>query len=214
MNLEQMTPPTRILLVRHGHVEGIDPARFRGRQDVPLTARGLGQAQAVARCIASRWQPARVYTSPLRRCVETGREIAAACGAPTEPVEQLNDIDYGDWQWLTHAEVAAQWPDLFERWRRSPHWMRVPRGESLQALVSRVSDALIGILQRHATETVVLVGHDSSNRALLLQLLDQPLSAYGQFGQDPCGLSEVEVYGSKGVLRRMNETQHLSNTPQ
>jgi len=31
---------TKILLVRHGHVEGISPERFRGRADLPLTAGG------------------------------------------------------------------------------------------------------------------------------------------------------------------------------
>jgi hypothetical protein len=29
---------TKILLIRHGHVEGIRPPRFRGRADLPLIA--------------------------------------------------------------------------------------------------------------------------------------------------------------------------------
>ncbi|HTX58589.1 MAG TPA: histidine phosphatase family protein, partial [Verrucomicrobiae bacterium] len=36
----------RLLLVRHGHVEGIDPERFRGRTDIELTAQGVAQAEA------------------------------------------------------------------------------------------------------------------------------------------------------------------------
>jgi hypothetical protein len=32
------------LLVRHGHVEGIHPARFRSREDLPLTKRGRAEA--------------------------------------------------------------------------------------------------------------------------------------------------------------------------
>ena len=30
----------KLLLVRHGHVEGIQPERFRGRTDVALSAEG------------------------------------------------------------------------------------------------------------------------------------------------------------------------------
>ncbi|MGH7043976.1 MAG: histidine phosphatase family protein, partial [Acetobacteraceae bacterium] len=57
-----------VLLIRHGHVEGIAPERFRGRWDLPLTALGRGQAQAVAAYLRQRWPEARaVYASPLSR---------------------------------------------------------------------------------------------------------------------------------------------------
>jgi phosphoserine phosphatase len=58
---------TNILLTRHGHVDGIRPARFRGRAELALTAHGLAQADAVAKRIAANWKPAAVFTSPLRR---------------------------------------------------------------------------------------------------------------------------------------------------
>ena len=64
------------------------------------------------------------------------------------------------------------------------------------------------VLARHPGETVVLVGHDSINRALLLELLDQPLSAYWRIAQDPCCLNEIDVSASISV-RRVNETAHL-----
>ena len=73
----------RLLLTRHGHVEGIKPARFRGRAELELTSTGLAQAEAVARRIARQWQPAAIYTSGLQRCVVTGARIGAACGAPS-----------------------------------------------------------------------------------------------------------------------------------
>lgn len=43
---------TRLLLTRHGHVEGIEPARFRGRAELELTPTGLAQAEALAERIA------------------------------------------------------------------------------------------------------------------------------------------------------------------
>src|SRR4029450_4330117 len=96
---------TKILLTRHGHVDGIRPARFRGRAELALTERGLAQADALARriaanwkpgagddvCtprrgpaqpealprrIAANWKPVAVFTSPLQRCVLTGAKIA------------------------------------------------------------------------------------------------------------------------------------------
>lgn len=200
---------TRILLIRHGHVEGIEPARFRGRIELPLTEQGIAQARAVARRIAEGWSPSKVYTSPMQRCVTTGSFIADACGCPLEPLQDLNDIDYGDLQWKTHIEVKQEFPELFEKWFSAPHLVRYPNGDSLQDLVMRTSNALRLVLDRHASDTVVLVGHDNVNRALLLQLLDQPLSAYWRVVQTPCGISEIEIVDGVIRVERMNDTSHL-----
>jgi probable phosphoglycerate mutase len=66
----------RIVLVRHGHVEGITPERFRGRADLALTERGRREAQAVTRRIAAGWTPSAIYTSPARRCMATAAPIS------------------------------------------------------------------------------------------------------------------------------------------
>jgi probable phosphoglycerate mutase len=199
----------KILLVRHGHVEGIDPRRFRGRMDVPLTAQGRRQALAVARCIAARWRPSVVYTSPLQRCVQTGRDIAIATAVDCTVLSELNDLDYGTWQWRTHAEVHSGWPELFELWLIAPQLLRFPGGESLQDLVARMADVLRMVLERHASDTVVLVGHDSGIRTLLLQLLDQPISAYWRLLPHPGSISEVDVSSREVRVVSVNDTQHL-----
>jgi len=78
-----------IILTRHGHVGGINPERFRGRTELPLTELGRAQAKAVAARIAKTWNIAKVYTSPMGRCVATGQEIAKACCITSEPLEAL-----------------------------------------------------------------------------------------------------------------------------
>ena len=65
----------KILLVRHGHVEGIFPERFRGRAELPLTPEGQRQAAATARRIAGEWRPAAIYSSPMGRCIATAGAI-------------------------------------------------------------------------------------------------------------------------------------------
>jgi broad specificity phosphatase PhoE len=202
---------TKILLVRHGHVEGIKPERFRGRADLPLTHRGASEAQAVARLIASAWRPIKVYTSPMKRCIETGHAIAKACGVESQVMDELNDIDYGAWQSRSYEEIEETNSELFAAWFATPHLVRFPNGESLQDLVARTADALRLVLNRHVDDTVVLVGHTSVNRALLVQLLDQPLSAYWRLGQAPCCVNEIDVVGGRIVVARINETQHLDD---
>ena len=200
---------TKILLTRHGHVEGIKPARFRGREPLDLTARGRAEAEAVARRIAGAWRPSAIYTSPMGRCVATGAAIAKACGIAAKTCDDLNDIDYGAWQFKTFVDAKAQDPELFATWFATPQLVRFPNGEALQDLAARVADAVRMVLSRHAGETIVLVGHDSVNRMLLLQFLDLPPSAFWRIDQTPCCLDEIDVTGDKVCVRRINETRHL-----
>jgi Histidine phosphatase superfamily (branch 1) len=66
-------------------------------------------------------------------------------------------------------------------------------------------------------ETVVAVAHDSVNRALLMQLLDQPLSSYWRVAQAPCCVNEIDIVDSRVLLgastRRVNHAAvpQLSN---
>lgn len=197
---------TRLLLTRHGHVDGIKPKRFRGREDLALTDLGRRQANALAARIAREAKPIAIYTSGLQRCVVTGAAVARACGASSSVLEGLMDLDYGFWQMRVQDEIRAEQPELFRLWHEAPHLVRFPGGESLQDLVSRSSEALRTVLARHPGQTVVMVGHDSVNRALLLQLVDQPLSAYWKVAQDPCCLNEIEIDGSWIEVRRINDT--------
>jgi broad specificity phosphatase PhoE len=208
-----MTPPdaTTILLVRHGHVPGISPLRFRGRADIALSEIGVEEAHKTALWIARYWQPTIVYTSPMQRCRDTGAEIARRCNVSTEVLQSLNDLDYGDWQWQTHEAIAAKSPDLYRRWQARPELTRFPNGESLQELAARVADALRFSIERHPIETIVMVGHESVNRALLLQIMDQPLSSYWKFSQHPCAINEFVISADGVRVIRINESAHLQS---
>lgn len=201
---------TRILLVRHGHVEGIEPERFRGREPLELTAQGRAEAQAVAQRIAGGWTPRQIYTSPMGRCVKTAEAITSACRiAAAEICADLNDLDYGDWQFKTFDDAKAADPALFAAWFATPQLVRFPNGESLQDLAARAANALRFVLERHPGDTVALVSHDSLNRALLLHFLDLPVSAYWRIAQNPCCINEIDVADGKVSVLRVNETAHV-----
>lgn len=200
---------TKILLIRHGHVEGIKPERFRGRADLALTELGRAQAEIVAQRVASAWRPSMVYTSPLQRCVATGAAIAKACNVPSAALEELADLDYGAWQFASYEEAKVRDPELFAQWFAAPHLVRFPDGESLQDIAARAADALRHILARHVDDTVVVVSHDSFNRVLLTQLLAQSLSSYWCLAQHPCCLNEVNLTQDQVQVVRINETYHL-----
>jgi probable phosphoglycerate mutase len=200
---------TKIILVRHGHVEGISPERFRGRADLMLTAEGLRQAEATAHRIHANWAPVAVYASPLGRCQATAAAIARPFGLSPVTLDGLVDIDYGEWQGLTPDEVRARWPGPLETWYRAPDWAAIPGGETLQQVLTRTVSALRDVIGRHPGDTVVLVGHDSVNRVTLLHALGLPGSRYWRLGQQPCAINEIEFSADGFTVLSMNETYHL-----
>ena len=203
---------TRLILVRHGHVEGISPERFRGRAKLPLTELGRREAAMTAARIAASWQPAAIYTSPMGRCIETGAAIGKAVGLSPSIMPGLNDIDYGDWQGLTNDETHARWPQELDIWRRHPDWAAIPRGESLQQVLARAVAALRDVTRRHPDDAVVLVAHDGVNRMLLLHALELPLSRYWRIKQRPCCINELDFAADGFTILSVNQTDHLRGT--
>ena len=112
----------------------------------------------------------------MTRCVRTGQLIAEPFGLEVLPMDPFNDIDYGEWQGLTPDEARVRWPEEVDLWYRRPDLARIAGGETLQDVLARAARGLRAVVDRHPEETVVLVGHDSVNRVILLHALELALS--------------------------------------
>ena len=200
---------TRIVLVRHGQTEWNRVERFRGRADLPLNEVGLAQAEAAARRIAATWPASAVYSSPLKRAMETAKIIAEALDLAVQPLAGLMDIDYGEWQGLSPDEVAERYGDLYTRWLEEPHLVHIPGGESLGEVRERAMAALEEVIARHGGQTVVLVSHQVVNKVLLCAVLGLDNSHFWHIGQEN-GAINVFEYGDKGfMISLLNDTCHL-----
>ena len=102
-----MAEGNRIWLVRHGETEWSKSGQHTGRTDIPLTAMGQRQGQALGRNLAGR-QFALVLTSPLARARETCRLAGFASSAQLS--DDLLEWDYGVYEGRTTAAVRAEQP--------------------------------------------------------------------------------------------------------
>jgi probable phosphoglycerate mutase len=198
---------TTILLVRHGHVAGIVPKRFRGRLDIPLSAEGRAQADCAADYIAQRYRPDLVYTSPLQRCRDSAHALTSKLALPDAAAAPgLTDIDYGLWQGRLASEVAATEPELYATWQRSPQELTFPGGESLAGVAERASAALGALAAKHVGKCIAAYSHDSVIRVLLLCAIRAPMDAYHRIEIDPCSLSELRLEpDGTAEIARINE---------
>ena len=204
---------TKIILTRHGHVEGIKPERFRGRMELELTEQGRKEAELTRDRIKSSWQVSAIYSSPMHRAADTARTIGQPFHLEPVLLETLNDIDYGEWQGLTIREARSKWPLKIALWLKSPHLAEMPGGETLRHLQSRVLQALDQILTEHPRDTVVVVGHDSVNRALLCHMFGLSLSNYWNIKQEPCCINEIDAGEEGFTFDAINDVTHLAVNP-
>ena len=61
---------------------------------------------------------------------------------PSQTLLNLHDLDYGEWQGVSHEAALQKWPRLYKTWKERPHLMRFPGDESLQDLVLGTADGL------------------------------------------------------------------------
>lgn len=200
---------TRLILVRHGETEWNRTERFRGHADVPLSATGLSQAEAAARRISSSWQVTAVYCSPLSRAVKTAHAIATPFQLRATALQDLIDMDYGEWQGKTPEEVGSLWPDLLLAWHERPHSVHIPGGESLDEIRVRCRRALGQVAEKHQGGNVVIVAHTVINRVILLEVLGLGNDRFWRIRQETCSINEIEVEGAEYTVVSMNDTCHL-----
>ena len=204
---------TTIILVRHGHVEGIDQPRFRGRMHLQLTAAGLNQAEQTSQYVARICpHPHRIYSSPMTRCITTASIIGRAAGLAPIPEEGFTDLDYGSWQGRLVAEVERESPVEVTMWFKSPQNATIPGGERLQAMSDRVLETLDNVLRTCAGQAAVIVGHDSVNRIVLMHALGVSLERYWHLSQAPGAVNKLLHEGGDWKVESLNETAHLIPT--
>ncbi len=201
--------PTTMLLLRHGETEHTVEMRFSGRNDLPLTPAGRAQAEAAARRLASYDGIDAVVTSPLRRAHETAAVVAKELGTDAVDEPGLAEMDFGDWEGLTFAEVRDQWPSQLDEWLASPD-VAPPGGESFTEVTRRVRRARDRLLSAHPGRTLLVVSHVTPIKVLLRIGLDAPTATLFRLHLDIASLSTVDWYADgPASVRLVNDTSHL-----
>ncbi|HUR52445.1 MAG TPA: histidine phosphatase family protein [Mycobacteriales bacterium] len=155
----------RIVLLRHGRTAHNADGRIQGQLDVELDELGRNQAQALGTVFAAQ-PPAVVVSSDLARAKETARAVCEHVGLPLRLDPRLRETHFGDWQGLTGDEVSAQWPDLYERWRKGDDCPA--GGETRLEVAARAAEVVGEVLPSVPDgETLLLVTHGGTARALV-----------------------------------------------
>ena len=197
--------PTRLVLIRHGEVEGRYQRVFGGRIDMDLSPRGQEQARQLADHLRPTHFDA-AYVSPLRRAQHTMAALTATNGYQPVVADDLREVDFGAWTGLSWAEVQARFGYSPFEWLDLLSQDAIPEAEPMRVFRERVARVLDRITAAHANQKVAVVCHGGVIRMMLAELLRLPLPALAHFEVDYASISVVEFRPPRSELVLLNHT--------
>ncbi len=192
----------RIYLVRHGENWANITKEFSHRKvDYSLTPKGVLQAQQTAAYFQGKEIHA-VYSSPLKRALETAEIIAAPLGLPVTVLEGLREINVGDLEGQpVTAELWAFHNGVIAGWLAGRREVAFPGGEDYNGLCCRLRASIEQMVAGRDGQSIVAVGHGGTFAAMLPDLcLDADIKRLCRSENPNCSISEILVHGHNEPL--------------
>lgn len=200
-----------LVCVRHGRTAWNAERRFQGQTDVPLDEEGLAQAQALAAHLAGEHFDLAV-SSDLIRARATAERICRGRDLELEFTPDLREMRFGAWEGLTWDEIVRRWPELDERYEKSPRTYTAEGGESWEDVCARVERLLRRVAARLTPQgRALIVCHAGVLHAIVHGVAGAAERAAGTTGVGikfvPCGILRVRGSFDEGwTLTAVNET--------
>ncbi|MGW6227219.1 bifunctional RNase H/acid phosphatase [Cellulosimicrobium cellulans] len=202
-------PALTVVLVRHGQTPLTVAGAFSG-SSVPgpsLTARGRTQAAQAADLVfrvgRQAWpdlpRPTTIVASPMVRAQETARAVGRRLGVHVTTDDRFAEVDFGEWEGLTAAEVDAAWPGRLHAWHTTGT-TAAPGGESYADVGARVWHGLQDLVDTllpgagPAGRTAVVVGHAVQVRAAIGTAIGAPPSQWSRVRVPPASVSILRLW--------------------
>lgn len=175
----------RIYVARHGETQWNLENKVCGSTDLPLTEKGLAQAELLAEKV-EQIKPDIIIASPMLRARQTAGAVARRLNMQILTDERLVEQDFG-----TSEGVDRKDPDFVVRRR----WCsaKFPQGESIFQMIHRVYSVLDELRVKYPDKTVLLVCHGSVSRAIRTYFVDMTTDEYFNYLPDNAELVEYNM---------------------
>ncbi|HJX70200.1 MAG TPA: histidine phosphatase family protein [Dehalococcoidia bacterium] len=199
----------RLILVRHGETSWNQEGRIQGcRSDTELSERGKEQIRKVAQALRGQSITA-IYSSPLRRAMDTAKAIAQALGLEVKVIPELRELDIGELEGLVEKELKGRYREFWEKWRGGNPSLHMPGGESLEELQRRAWQAIECIVGEHPDEVVAVTSHLFTNLTIICQALGLDLRYMRRLRQNVTAIDILDLTRQRNSLLLLNDTCHL-----
>jgi broad specificity phosphatase PhoE len=198
-----------IYLTRHGETLWNTEGKTQGIIDIPLSDRGIRQAEILADRLSQEGISA-IYSSSLDRAYRTAAVIGEKTGLIPEKTDDLREMSFGAWEGLTLQQIEERFPGQLNN--RSQDTLFYPEGgESVLSVQSRVRSFLdmLGSKNYDFDSRILVVAHAYTVRLLIIELMDLPIGHLWDFRLDNTGISIIESSPGRRRIICLNDTCHL-----
>lgn len=197
---------TTLYLVRHGKTIGSEEMRYKGHTDVALSTEGEYEIRVLGeRLKALNGRIGAIYSSDLSRAMKTAEILGRFIGMKPEPVVELRERSFGQWEGMSFKEIEKVYPMEFNRWKSDPLRYSPPGGESTEEVARRVKMAIEQIVIKHEGERIMIVAHGGVNRIVLCHFMGLPMNNIFRIEQDYGCLNIIDIFEDRfPVVRLLN----------
>lgn len=179
-----------LFLIRHGQTEGNVNRVILGREDFTLNSLGVQQAQKCAQKLCHIGPVQKIYTSPVKRALQTAQIMAQMLQVDIEIDEDLTEIDPGPWQGQSYEAIRSH-----EKWDahiQKPLEVPLPGFETVKDSLVRSSRCLKKKLDQLKEAHIILVSHGDVLRLMLAYLLHTDMNYFRQIYIEHCRLQHIQ----------------------
>ncbi len=208
----------RLFLVRHGQTEANLRGVFCGLTDLALTPLGVEQAGDVASWLAD-VAFADGVSSQLLRARHTADIVLAGHPLNADINDQLNEMNFGEWEMRHHHDLQREDPDAWAAWVTDWQQASPTGGESFIQFSDRVESVVQSLLSTNSHQTnrhdnnQLLVAHQGILSLMLVRLLAMPAAAMWHFHFEQGAYSVLEIHDGFVTLRAFNSRAAWQSAP-
>lgn len=202
---------TKVLLVRHGETEWNKLGKFQGCKDIDLSEEGFKQAKYLFNRFNNDFDY--IYTSPLKRALQTAEVITTNNEIKPTIINELREINFGEWEGLTIKEIENNFPDEFNNWRTDKIDAFMCGGDlSINNASMRAKSAIYDIVAKHKGKKILIVAHGGIIKASLIGLFDWDMTMYHKISLGNTAICEINFdLDLNPSIVTINDTSHLPN---
>lgn len=205
---------TWLFLLRHGATRlNLEvPYRLQGSEvDEPLAEIGFEQS-AEARDVLRSYPLRAIYSSPMKRAMQTATVVAEPHALKVEPVADLREGSVGRWENRTWDDIKASEPEAYHNFIHDPGNYGYAGGENFTQVLSRVKPVFLQLIKKHQGEAIVVVAHQIVNRVIVADLMGLPMAPARRIKFANGGITVISTEHDKPILVSLNMTKpHVIN---
>jgi probable phosphoglycerate mutase len=199
-----------LYITRHGETQWNTEKRLQGWLNSPLTEKGTLQGQLLNKAVKM-YNISKIYSSPSERALKTAKAARGKLEIEIELMDELKEMNMGDWEGRTLEEIRAKEPENFENYWTRPQLFVKNSGEDFFELVSRTRRAVEKILEENNEGDILIVTHGVTLKSLLSHFTQEDFFAFWTRPVlEQASISMVEVDEERhGVIRLYGDTRHM-----